>query len=103
MTTFFITRHPGAIEWATRQGLKVDKHLPHLDPAEVQPGDIVIGILPVNLAAEVCERGARYFNLSLDLPLEARGRELTVAELQKYGARIEEYTIQRLVEMPSYA
>ena len=73
MTTWFVTRHPGAIEWAARQGLRIDRHVAHLDPASIAPGDTVIGILPVNLAARVCERGARYFNLSLELPAEARG------------------------------
>lgn len=93
MTTWFVSRHPGAIEWAARQGLRVDRLLDHLDPAIVQTGDIVIGTLPVNLAAEVCARGARFFNLSLDLPPEARGRELSADDLERYGARIEEYRI----------
>lgn len=93
MTTFFITRHRGAVEWAQRHGLSIDRHIVHLDPAEVRPGDVVIGTLPVNLAAEVCARGARYLNLSLDLPPEARGRELSADDLERYGARIEEYQV----------
>jgi CRISPR-associated protein Csx16 len=93
MTTYFITRHPGAVEWAARQGLAVDRQIAHLDPADVWPGDMVIGTLPVNLAAQVCARGARFFNLSLDLPPEARGLELTADDLERYGARIEEYEI----------
>lgn len=97
MTTWFVTRHPGAIEWAARQGLKVDRLLDHLDPADIRPGDSVIGILPVNLAAEVCARGGRFFNLSLDLPPEARGRELTAEELETYGARLEEYLVTQPV------
>ncbi len=95
MTTWFITRHPGAIEWAKRHGLTAGRQVAHLVPAQVQPGDTVIGILPVNLAAEVCERGGRFYNLSLDLPAEARGRELDADELMRYGARIEEYVISR--------
>lgn len=99
MTTYLITRHPGAIEWANRQGLQVDKQLAHLTPALVQPGDLVIGTLPVNLAAEVCERGGRFYNLSLDLPPEARGRELSADDLERYGARIEGYLIQQSTEV----
>lgn len=94
MTTFFVTRHPGAIEWAQRRGLAVDRQLAHLDPAMVAPGDTVIGILPIHLAARVCERGARYLSLSLDLPPEARGRELSADELDTYGARLEPYVVQ---------
>ena len=55
------------------------------------PGDTVIGTLPVNLVARVCARGGRYLHLSLDLPAEARGRELTADELERYGARLEAY------------
>lgn len=99
MTTYLITRHPGAIEWASRQGLQVDKQLPHLNPALIQPGDAVIGTLPVNLAAEVCQRGGQFYNLSLDLPPAARGQELTADDLDLYGARLEEYTIQKPGEM----
>lgn len=94
MTTRLITRHPGAIEWAKRAGLRIDQQLDHLDPAIVQPGDVIIGILPVNLVADVCARGGRFYNLSLDLPPEARGRELTADDLERYGARIEPYSVQ---------
>lgn len=93
MTTFFVTRHPGAIEWAQRHGLAVDRQLAHLDPEQIAPGDTVIGVLPVNLAARVCARGGHYLNLSLDLPAEARGQELTADELERYGARLEGYVI----------
>ena len=96
MTTWFVSRHPGAIEWAGRQGLRIDHQIAHLDPASIAPGDIVIGTLPVNLAAEVCARGGRYLNLSLDLPPTARGRELSADELDAFGARIEGYDIKPL-------
>lgn len=94
MTTTFVSRHPGAVEWATRRGLHIDRHVAHLDPSSVEAGDTVIGTLPVNLAARVCECGARYFNLSLDLPAEARGRELTADELEWYGARLEAFEVR---------
>jgi CRISPR-associated protein Csx16 len=58
MTTFFVSRHPGASAWAACQGLAVDRLVAHLDPAEVGAGDTVIGTLPVNLAAAVCGKGA---------------------------------------------
>lgn len=54
----------------------------------------MIGILPVHLAAQLCARGARYLNLSLDLPAAARGRELSAEELDAYGARIEGYEVR---------
>jgi len=93
MTTWFITRHPGARQWAHEQGLDIDRYASHLDPAQVAAGDTVIGSLPVHLAAAVCERGARYVNLSLDLPAHARGRELSVEELSAFNARLEAFTV----------
>lgn len=94
MTTWFVTRHPGAVEWAGRRGLHIDCQVAHLDPADIAPGDTVIGILPVHLVAQLCARGARYLNLSLDLPAEARGRELTAEQLERYGARLEAFEVR---------
>lgn len=93
MTTVFVSRHPGAVEWADRRGIVVDRRVTHLDVAELEPGDTVIGTLPVNCAAEVCKRGARYLHLSLDLPAEARGVELSADDLERYGARVERFIV----------
>lgn len=93
-TTWFVSRHAGAVEWARRKGIDVHRVVAHLDVKELRPGDTVIGTLPVNLAAEVCARGASYLNLSLDLPQEARGRELSAEELERYGARLEPFRVQ---------
>ena len=93
MTTWFVSRHPGALEWAARQVLQIDRFATHLDPAEVRGGDTVIGNLPVNLAAVVCRRGGRYLNLSVTLPAELRGKELSADQLDKLGARLEELRV----------
>ena len=98
MTTYFISRHPGARDWAAEEGIQVDVVIDHLDPAGIQPGDVLIGSLPVNLAAEVCARGARYLHLSLVLPARLRGQELSAEQMRACGARIEEYRVQRLAE-----
>ncbi|MCK6426804.1 MAG: CRISPR-associated protein Csx16 [Burkholderiaceae bacterium] len=101
--TFFLSRHPGAIEWARRQGLGVDQWLAHLDVAQVQPGDTVIGTLPIHLAAQVCARGGRYLHLSLDVPPQWRGRELTADELEAAGARLEGFTVTSMHEEEGHA
>lgn len=93
MTTWFISRHPGAIEWASRQQLCVDRQVNHLDPAQVQPGDTVMGSLPVNLAAQVCAAGAAYWHLSLELPVELRGHELSADDLERMGARVVRFKV----------
>lgn len=94
MTTYFVSRHPGAVEWAAQQSFHVDALVAHLDSALVQPGDTVIGSLPVNLAAQVCQRGAAYWHLSLALPAHMRGRELSAAELQHMGAHVHPYHVE---------
>ena len=96
MTTYFISRHPGAVTWAERQGLGIDHVLPHLHPAQVQVGDIVMGTLPLPVVAQVCARGARYLHLSVNLPFELRGQELSADQLTACGAQLCEYQVQPL-------
>ncbi len=95
MTVWLVSRHPGAVEWARRQGLAIDRLVAHLDLGEVRAGDTVIGTLPVHLAGQVCAAGARYLHLSLDLSPAHRGRELDADDLERCNARLEEYHVQR--------
>jgi putative CRISPR-associated protein (TIGR02620 family) len=59
-----IFRHPSAIAWAEQQCAKVNERITHLDIDLIQPGGTVIGSLPVNLAAQVCGKGAAYILLA---------------------------------------
>lgn len=93
---YFISRHPGAAEWAHQQGLAPTKAIPHLGDEMIGIGDVVIGTLPVHLAAAICARGARFYNLSLDVPKQWRGRELTAEELHACGARLERFDVRLL-------
>ncbi|MGB1258310.1 MAG: CRISPR-associated protein Csx16 [Thiolinea sp.] len=95
MTTYFISRHPGAVAWAESEGFHVDQRLAHFEVAMVQPGDIVLGTLPVHLIAEVNVRGGRYYHLTLSLPAALRGKELSAAEMREYGARLEGFSARR--------
>jgi CRISPR-associated protein Csx16 len=94
MTSWFVTRHPGAVDWAGARGIEA-KIVAHLDPATIHAGDVVMGTLPVHLAAEVCARGARYLHLNLDLPPEARGRDLTADDMDRFGATLTEFVVSR--------
>lgn len=93
MTIFFITRHPGALDWLNRQEFRVDIVQSHLDISVIKPGDVVIGLLPVHLAAVVCSSGADYWHISMELPYEARGKELTADEMDAYDARLERFMV----------
>lgn len=92
---YFVSRHAGAHEWASRQGLDVHV-VSHFDPEVVEVGDLVIGTLPVQLACRVCELGGQYFHLTLDLAASDRGQEITADRMEQLGARIEEFEIRRV-------
>lgn len=93
---WFVSRHSGALDWARQNGIAFDCHVAHLDTGKIGAGDTVIGSLPVNLAAEVCACGAEYWNLSLHVLEQDRGRELSAEELQGYNAIMEHYEIRKL-------
>ncbi len=96
MGVVFVTRHEGAREWARRRGLRVDRVVSHFDTDTVGPGDLVAGTLPVHLAAEVCERGARYLHLVFDPPADLRGSVLSADDLERLGARLGAYELRRV-------
>lgn len=94
---WLVTRHPGALIWAMRSGIRFDRCVGHLDTVDaLGPHDEVYGILPVNLAAEVCARGARYFALCLHLEFNERGAELTMEAMERAAAHWQEYVVQRV-------
>ncbi|MCX7096364.1 MAG: CRISPR-associated protein Csx16 [Methylococcales bacterium] len=96
MTTFFVTRHTGAKQWATEQGIEVDFLVDHLNIEDIQAGDTVLGSLPVNLVAELNAKGARYFHLSLSLSEELRGKEISAKLMRELGAKLEEFAVQKI-------
>lgn len=84
---WFVSRHAGAREWAARQGLRWDRAVPHLDPAQVADADAVYGTLPAHVAAHLCARGVRYWHLAADLPEALRGTEVSADALHAHAAR----------------
>ena len=99
MSTFFISRHPGAIEWSRKQNLGIDQWITHLDPKIVKTGDVVIGTLPMKADDEVSEMGASLITLELSLRPELRGRELGVDEMNQLECRLVEYKVVRCAPM----
>lgn len=96
MTTYFISRHKGAIDWIAQQGIHIDKTLSHLNPQDIQKGDIIVGTLPIHLVAKVCQQGGRYFHLTLNLPEALRGKELSAEDMQNAQAQLEEFNVEKL-------
>lgn len=92
--SIFVSGHAGARDWARRRGFDAEQ-VAHLDVSTVEPGDVVLGTLPVHLAAEVCARGGRYLHLILELKPEDRRRELSADDMERLGARLEEFDVRR--------
>lgn len=95
MTTYFVSRHQGAKDWAKQQGIDIDQMVEHIDPDTIKQGDLVIGTLPIHLAAAVQENGGRYLHLTLNLPPELRGKELSAEDMKQAGAKLIEYKIRK--------
>lgn len=95
MTRYFVTRHTGALDWAERHGVHIDRRVDHLDPSWLGAGDEVLGTLPVPMAERICARGARYFHLVLDMPRDLRGQDLDAETLDALGAHLDEYFVRR--------
>jgi CRISPR-associated protein Csx16 len=96
MTTYMVSRHAGALRWLRHQGIEPDHFVTHLEGQVLVPGDLVIGTLPMHLACWVCEQGAEYWHLSLDIPVGWRGQELTPEQMSACQARLECFRVERV-------
>jgi CRISPR-associated protein Csx16 len=97
MTTYFVSRHPGAVEWAAKRGIDAEL-VEHLDTGEIDAGDVVIGTLPVHLVAKINARGGRYLHLTMDVPLEMRGEDLSAEQMDLHGAKMQEFHVKTVSE-----
>lgn len=97
MAVWFVSRHPGAIEWMKKQEQwQVDNWASHLDVSQIAAGDVVIGTLPVYLAEEVCRKGARFYFLIIPQTFAQRGVELSHEQMVEIGCEIRPYHVSAL-------
>ena len=97
MSVWFVSRHPGAIEWMKRQKQwSVEHWVTHLDVASISHGDVVIGTLPVHLAAAVCAKGAQFYFLQLSQLESQRGKEYTSEEMELIGCSLMPFYVRAL-------
>ncbi|MCU4677172.1 CRISPR-associated protein Csx16 [Catenovulum sp. 2E275] len=68
MAKIAVMPYAGARKWLYKQVSGIDEFVDELKLDKVLPGDKIYGVLPVNLAAAICEKGAEYFHLSVDKP-----------------------------------
>lgn len=94
MTVYFISRHAGALDWAKEQNIHFDIHLTHLDNLDgLNPNDIIIGTLPINMVADLNMRQIRYVHLSLRIPAKLRGIELNAEQLRLCQIQLQEFSV----------
>jgi len=85
-----VSRHQGAIEFVESSGFSGEV-VEHFSIEMVTPGMVVVGVLPIHLAAEVLNRGGRFYQIIMpSVPQEMRGQELTPEQMRQYGARLME-------------
>jgi CRISPR-associated protein Csx16 len=103
MLTYFVSRHPGAVEWARRRKLSVSQFVQHLEIQCIKPGDCVIGNLPLHTVSKLCEMRAVYFHLSFDMPAALRGQEVSADFLEAAGACLQAFQVSALDLLPPQA
>ncbi len=98
MEKIIITRHKGAVDWIKKHYPKfsVFKHLTHASEEDIE-GNIIVGTLPVNLAVLSKE----YWHLSMDIPAEFRGKELTIEDMESFNCLLQRYEINLAIKNES--
>ena len=91
--TYSVTRHAGAIDWLKEAGYSEACQVSHFDPTVVKPGDLVVGVLPVQLAAIVCEQGGKYLHLEMNVPADRRGTEVSKDDMNAFGAKLSAFRV----------
>lgn len=93
MEKVIVTRHPALVDYLREEG-----HvgtgvalIEHATPEEVR-GKHVYGVLPLWLAAEA----GRVTEVTLRVPPEMRGRELTLKEVRQFFTGVATYEVKRL-------
>lgn len=93
MKKLIVTRHPALITYLQEifPELIDAEVLPHVTAADVQ-GKHVYGVLPLYLAAEA----RMVTEISLDIPLELRGKELTLDQVKSMSPKAVSYQVSRV-------
>lgn len=98
---YFICRHQGTIEWIKKQkNIKIDVFLEHLDlrETEIRAEDTVIGILPIDIAAQVCAKGAKFYALKIHQELSERGQIFSADKVEKMNVSLRRFQVTDLEE-----
>jgi len=91
-----VTRHRGLVDFLREDGFLEEIELTsHVRDPNILRGREVWGNLPMHLAAYA----DKVVCVDLDLPPEARGKDLTSDEVRKYCRSISTYRVERIGRM----
>lgn len=96
---FIVTRHSGSVPVISDM-LSLDSepvvksHWTAEDTDSLQPGDVVVGIMPIHIVAQICAKGGRFFNFTLNLPPELRGKELSREQIEDLNPQLQEFFVE---------
>ena len=97
MKILVVTRHTATCNWLKTQleghALHFTAHFSH----EMAEGfEVVVGILPINLVADLNALGIRFFMVTMDVPAELRGKELTEEQMVECNVKLEQFSVLRI-------
>jgi putative CRISPR-associated protein (TIGR02620 family) len=85
-----VTRHKGLVQLLKDNGINYPV-IEHVQAEHVRD-KVVIGILPLHLAAEA----AQVIEISMDIPLEKRGMEISSKEMETYLKDINIFKVKKI-------
>jgi len=90
-----VTRHPGLVEYLIEEGI-VNSSTPVVTHASVEDlkGKHIVGVLPNHLSCHT----TCMTEIPLDLPVELRGKKLTVEDVRKYARPAVTYVIRTVAD-----
>ena len=93
MDKIIVTRHGAMVEYLIEQGI-VDSTVPIVEHASAKQieGKHVIGFLPLHLACQA----ERLTEIPMNVPLELRGRELTLEQVRELAGKPQTYQVRRV-------
>ena len=100
MSTLIVTRHQGLVQYLIAKGfVPSDVEVVEHANAEVVNGKHVWGVLPHSLSV-LC---ASFTEIPLSLPIELRGKELSMAEVEQYAGEPVTYVVNTVEDLGAIA
>lgn len=85
-----VTRHPALVQYLAEHGI-TGEVVSHADESTVTGRDVV-GVLPMRLAA----LARSFIEVSMVIPAEFRGKELTLENIRAFNPVLTEYSVQKI-------